>query len=386
MQKTVLDSQAVLIETVLASHKVPSYVRGGAMMPRSVRFFLTPAIGAKLSRIKSLSEEIALALGTTSCRIFRHKGTIAIDVPRPNPASVGLLPLCHQLDRIPPFCAVLGVDGQGTPTLVRLPSPEVAHILIAGTTGSGKTALARTIIASLAIHNRLGQVQVVLIDPKRKGFRHFSQLPHLLHPVVSDLADIQEIVFALLREMERRDAEEIDTPRIVVFLDELADLLLTGGRQMEHALTRLSQRGRGAGLHLVACTQKPTAAAVGSLIKSNFPVRIVGKVTSPEDARVATGLPGTGAEKLQGRGDFLLVACGQTTRLQAAYISDAEIREVVERLRARGRTRRRWSSVADDGPTDVPERAAKWLLPSRRVTRDSPETGCLARARSSDHA
>jgi S-DNA-T family DNA segregation ATPase FtsK/SpoIIIE len=133
--------------------------------------------------------------------------------------------------------------------------------------------------------------------------------------------------------MERRDAEGRSDPRIVVALDELADLVISGGKEMERYLTRLTQRGREAGMHLIACSQKPTAAVIGGLVKSNFPVRLVGSVASPEDAKVASGLAGTGAERLLGQGDFLLIAKGQITRLQAAYISLPEIQALVTRLR-----------------------------------------------------
>jgi S-DNA-T family DNA segregation ATPase FtsK/SpoIIIE len=118
----------------------------------------------------------------------------------------------------------------------------------------------------------------------------------------------------------------------VVVLDELADLVQVGGREMVTVLTRLTQRGREAGLHLVACTQKPSAAVIGGLVKSNFPVRLVGSVASPEDAKVATGLAQTGAERLLGQGDFLVVAKGQVTRMQAAYINMRESQELASRL------------------------------------------------------
>ena len=146
----------------------------------------------------------------------------------------------------------------------------------------------------------------------------------------------------LVQEMEGRDRHKVNQPRIVIFIDELADLMLVGGKEVETALTRLTQRGRGAGLHLVACTQKPTAAVIGSLVKSNFPVRLVGSVTSAEDARVASGLAGTGAERLTGRGDFLLVCKGRWERFQAAYLSGEEIVKVVRRLQEGGRRSRRW--------------------------------------------
>jgi S-DNA-T family DNA segregation ATPase FtsK/SpoIIIE len=134
-------------------------------------------------------------------------------------------------------------------------------------------------------------------------------------------------------------AGEPGEPRVVVVIDELADLLMTGtgrernvGAEIQHSLTRLAQRGREAGIHLVACTQKPVSRVVGSLAKANFPVRLVGRVTSAEEAKVATGYPGTGAERLRGPGDFISVAGGQITRFQAAYISNSELIELVRRM------------------------------------------------------
>ena len=334
MERRNLETHADRIEMVLASHRVPSQVRGGTLTPQSVRFFLTPELGVRLSRIKALSEEIALALGAPSCRISRHQGTIAIDVPRRERTSTDLMPLFRRLGSIPTCCPMLGVDEQGTPVLVRLSSPEVAHVLIAGTTGCGKTELARSMVASLAMHNRLSDLQILLIDPKCRGFGPFSGLPHLLRPILSDALEIEAQLLGLVREMERRDSEGINRPRIVIFVDELADLILKGQDPMQQAVARLVQRGRSAGMHIVACTQKPTAAVIGSLVKANFPVRLVGRVTSAEDARVAAGLPGTGAERLSGRGDFLLVASGEVTRIQAAYAGESVIRGVVHSLTA----------------------------------------------------
>jgi S-DNA-T family DNA segregation ATPase FtsK/SpoIIIE len=177
----------------------------------------------------------------------------------------------------------------------------------------------------------------VLIDPKGRGFLPFEGLPHLLVPVMTRVDEAQPLLQRLVGEMERRDAEGSSEPRLVVVLDELADLVQVGGREMEAALTRLTQRGREAGLHLVACTQKPMAVVIGSLVKSNFPVRLVGSVSSPEDAKVATGLAGTGAERLLGQGDFLVVAKGEVTRMQAAYIGEGQVRELVAGLIAGAR-------------------------------------------------
>jgi S-DNA-T family DNA segregation ATPase FtsK/SpoIIIE len=303
-------------------------------------------VGAKVGRIKGLGEEIALSLGIPSCRVFRQNGKINVEVPRETPRTVKLLTVCRRLAEIPPCTAVLGLDEEGTPLLLRLPSADVAHVLIAGRTGSGKTEVARTMIASLAVYNRLGEVQLVLIDPKGRGFAPYATLPHLLYPLVEDGGGALDVLGRLVVEMERRDQEKVAQPQVVVFVDELADLMMVGGKEMEHLLTRLLQRGRGAGMHVVACVQKPTVSIIGSLVKSNFPVRIVGSVASPEDAKVASGLAGTGAERLLGRGDFLVVAQGQVTRLQAAYVSGQEIRELTARLGEGGRKSRRWVEEA----------------------------------------
>jgi len=335
-----LHFQADRIELALAFHKVPARVTGGTVTPRLVRFHLSTPLGVKVHQVEGLAEEIALSLGAPSCRVYRQEGQVQVEVPRVDARPVHLLDLCRRLHApraqacpVPPFTAVLGLDQEGVPLLVRLPSPDVAHVLIAGTTGSGKTALARTIILSLALYNSPRTLQLVLIDPKARGLLPFQGLPHLLVPVVTRTEEALSVLGRLVGEMERRDAEGRSEPRLVVVLDELADLVQVGGREMEGVLTRLTQRGREAGIHLVACAQKPTAVVIGSLVKSNFPVRLVGSVASAEDAKVASGLPGIGAERLLGQGDFLLVAKGQVTRLQAAYVEGEEIRETVGRLR-----------------------------------------------------
>lgn len=350
-----LDFQADRIELVLASHKVPARVIGGAVTPRLVRFQLSTPFGVRIKQVAALAEEIALSLAAPSCRIYRQEGQVQVEVPRTDGQAVSLVQLCQCLNRgrstsgfrtaagegtavgVPPHTAVLGLDHEGRPLLLRLPSPNVAHVLIAGTTGSGKTALARSIIASLALFNSQRSLQMVMVDPKGRGLLPFAGLPHLLMPVVTGSDETRAVLQRLVQEMERRDEEGRSAPRLLLVLDELADLLQVGGAEVEGSLTRLTQRGREAGIHLVACVQKPTAAVIGGLVKSNFPVRLVGSVASPEDAKVATGLAGTGAEKLLGQGDFLVVAKGQVTRMQAAYIGVKELRELVgsERLGSR---------------------------------------------------
>jgi S-DNA-T family DNA segregation ATPase FtsK/SpoIIIE len=180
----------------------------------------------------------------------------------------------------------------------------------------------------------------VLIDPKRRAFGPLAGLPHLLRPVISEpemiCGTLKRLVDLMLaRDRTNRPITDTDRDgelRVVVVIDELADLLMMAGSEAQIAVTRLVQRGRSAGIHVVACTQKPAARIVGSLAKANFPVRLVGRVTSPEDAKVATGYGGTGAERLLGRGDFIAVNGAQITRFQAAYVSARELADLVCQL------------------------------------------------------
>jgi S-DNA-T family DNA segregation ATPase FtsK/SpoIIIE len=349
--RRVLEYQADQIEMVLTSHRVPGRVTGGVVTPRWVSYQVWPEVTTKVARIIGLSEELALRLGAEQVRISRRGGAVRVDVPRQDGQVVRLLSLSRRLKEVPKQTAILGLDESGVPLLLRLPSPDVAHALVAGTTGSGKTALVRSIALSLAVHNRLGAVQMIFIDPKGNGFEPFvnlrgegAVLPHLLRPPVREVHQAIFLLGEMVEEMVRRDREGVSEPRVVIFIDELADLMEQGGKAMDRLMTRLTQRGRSAGLHVVACTQKPLVASIGSLTRSNFPVRLVGSVASADDAKIAAGLGGTGAEKLLGRGDFLLVAKGHVTRFQAAYVSEAEIREIVSRMRGSDRHGRRWLS------------------------------------------
>ena len=340
MDKRLLNLQSDKIEAVLSAHKSPARVWGGRLTPRTIQFHLAPAATTKLARLESLTEEVALALGVSSARLTRANGTLSLEIPRADSRFVTLAELEKQLQaddatRRALACAgtaILGLDAEGVPLLLRLSSPDVAHVLIAGTTGSGKTELARTILTSLTQHQKPRDLQIALFDPKRHGLAQFAHAHHLLFPLVFAPEEMIARMNALAVEMERRErdastfAHQVPRPRIVIVIDELADALQTCGRELEDPLTRLVQRGRSAGVSVIACTQKPSANAVGTLMRANFPVRLVGRVTSPEDARVAAGIGGTGAEKLAGRGDFLLVAGGQVIRFQAAQARAGQTR------------------------------------------------------------
>ena len=351
--------QANQIEAVLAQHKVPGRVQGGVVTPRYIRFEVVTEMGAKVSKVTGLADEIALALNQRQARIFREGGALQVEIPRSQSDPVRLLPLCEQLARTPALTAVLGLEQNGAPLLLRLSSPDVAHVLVAGTTGSGKTALARSLLVSLAMHNRQSQVQLVLIDPKGRGFGALAALPHTLGSVASTTEQAIQRLRWLVAEMERRDREGISRPALIVAVDELADLLQSGGAAVEAMLTRLAQRGREAGVHLVACTQKPTAALIGGAMKANFPVRLVGAVAGKDEARYATGITDSGAEKLEGKGDFLLIAKGDAIRFQAAWLGREDFQQIVGGLRGGRCGPTAWSRRGEQAPHSSRRAAAE---------------------------
>lgn len=328
MNRQRLHYQADKIEWVLATHKAPARVTGGRVTSHTIQFHLSPAPTTKVAKVEHLAEEIALALGAPTVRVSRHHDRLHIEIPRDDVRPLRLLDLYRQVRRDPdilralavPGTALLGMAADGVPLLLRIAAPDVAHVLIAGTTGSGKSQAARTILASLMLFQRSRDIQIIILDPKGSEFRVFERMPHLLGPIIRNPEDAVASLEWLTQEMSRRQDQLILRPRIVLVIDELADLLMQGGTPAEEYLTRLAQRGRSAGISVIACTQKPTAAVMGGLVKANFPARLVGKVTSANEALVASGLAQSGAEKLMGRGDFLLIANGQKIRVQIAYL------------------------------------------------------------------
>jgi DNA segregation ATPase FtsK/SpoIIIE, S-DNA-T family len=377
MNQQRLHLQADRIEWVLYTHKAPARVTGGRVTPRTIQFHLTPAPTTKIAQVERLCEEIALALGASSARIARLNGQLSVEVPRADTRGLRFLELADrvrthaQLDQIVanPGTALLGLDTAGVPVLLRLGAPDVPHVLIAGTTGSGKTEAAKTMLASMMLFQKPRDLQLIVVDPKGSAFKLFEQLPHLLCPIIKNVEDALANLEWLVAEMQRREEGEIARPRVVLLLDELADLLMQGGREVEDQLTRLVQRGRSAGISVIACTQKPTSAAVGSLVKANFPVRLVGKVTSAVEAHVAAGLAGTGAEKLAGRGDFILIAGGEKLRLQVAHLPSADHGDFRARVDASSRHPRDYRVRASEpGTPYAPQGASEVhdasLLPS----------------------
>ena len=336
MLRRYLENQCDVLEATLRAHNAPGRCTGGEVGPRLIRMFYIPADGVRVSTISGLADNLALALRVDSVRIDRTHQGIVIEIPNPEPRPATLLALLPHLQPWPVDTAALGLANDGTPLLARLASPEVAHCLIAGTTGSGKTVLLRTMAVSLALGHDPAALRLLLIDPKGRAFRPLEGAPHRLRPAVTDVNEAYEALGSLARLMEARDRLGENKPRIVVMVDELADLVLYAngnGSGVEATLARLVQRGREAGIHVIAATQRPSAAVLSGLMRANFPLRLVGRVVTPEDARIATGRGQTGAEKLNGRGDFLAVGGGDTIRFQVAHIGEQEARDALADLR-----------------------------------------------------
>jgi len=307
------------IEALLAQRRAPARVVGGRVLPSFIELLLQPSPTTRVGQIRALQADLALALGNANLRVVQSGARLALQIPRQARQPVRLSALLARLGQLPPFTAVLGVAEDGAPLLAHLPSAEVAHILVAGTTGAGKTALAHSILLSLAQRQRPRELGVVMIDPKLHAEAVTEALRgHLLLPPARRPEQAQAALQRVVQVMEQRDLRHAPQPRIVVFVDELADVCQSGGAAVSEPLARIAQRGREAGVHLLVCTQKPSARAIGSLLKSNLPLRLVGRVVSAHDALLASGVAGSGAEKLLGSGDFLAVGGGTMTRFQAA--------------------------------------------------------------------
>lgn len=375
--RRLLEQQAARIESVLAEHKVKATVRGGVVMPRTVRFELQPEPHKHAPKLEHLTAELAVALGAREARVAQNGDSVTLEIPRAETAPVRLLPLAARIQMVPPCTVILGVDGEGAPLLARLPSSEVGHLLIAGATGCGKTALARTALLALAMFQPDSEVNLVLIDPKGRGFASLVALPHVLGDVAVSPEAINECLRWLVNELERREKEHCDEPHIVVAVDELADLVQGCGKGASSLLARIALRGREVGMHLIACTQKPTTEWIGSDLKAAFPLRAVGYTADRDEARYASGINESGAERLGGRGDFLLVAKGEVIRFQAAWVGKQDLRNVQAALAKAQGSPLNWSALdlARPVPFDI----------HHPVEKADPRYGLLPAAREVDY-
>ncbi len=324
--------------------------------PTVTQFALRPSEGVKLSRIVALQNDLALALAAHPIRIeapIPGKSLVGIEVPNQAVATVALRDLLESKafsGRSNNLTIALGKDVTGKTWVT--PLDRMPHLLVAGATGSGKSVCLNTLIIALLYENSPDDLRFVMVDPKRVELTAYEGIPHLLVPPVTKVDDTVNALKWTVREMERRldvlskfgvrdinsynqKAEE-KMPRIVVLIDELADLMSASGHEVEAAIVRIAQMARAAGIHLIIATQRPSVDVITGLIKANFPARIAFAVASQTDSR--TILDCAGAEKLLGRGDMLFTSAelSKPVRLQGAYVSESEVGRVVEHLKREG--------------------------------------------------
>ena len=360
-----LQENAKILKDTLKSFNVQirdiTYSRG----PTVTRYELKPEVGTKVKSIANLVDDIALNLATSGVRIeapIPNKPAVGIEVPNRNPETVYL----RELIENPKFTtsksrvtAALGKDIGGNPICFDV--AKMPHLLIAGATGMGKSVCINCIIISLLYKARPEEVKLILIDPKKVEFAMYKDIPHLYAPIVSDPKKATGALASAVVEMERRfelietagvrniegynqaiegDPTKEKLPLIVIIIDELADLMMTAGKDVESCIARLAQKARAAGIHLIIGTQRPSVDVITGLIKANIPSRIACTVASQIDSR--TILDMAGAEKLIGRGDMLFAPVGSSKpmRVQGAFVSDSEVENIVTFVKTHNSTAR----------------------------------------------
>ncbi len=328
--------------------------------PSVTRYELQPEPGVKISRITALADDIAMNLAASGVRIeapIPNKNAVGIEVPNAEKAMVTL----REIIETPNFMnakskinVALGRDIQGESTCADL--SKMPHLLVAGTTGSGKSVCLNTMIMSLLYNAKPDEVKLIMIDPKKVEFTVYKALPHLLIPVVSDPRKAAGALSWAVAEMDKRYALFADygvrnlqgyntyalshnlskLPQIVIIIDELSDLMMAASNEVEDSICRLAQKARAAGMHLIVATQRPSVDVITGLIKANIPSRIAFAVKSQIDSR--TIIDTQGAEKLLGNGDMLYCPVGlsKPVRVQGCYVSDDEIERVIEFVTSQG--------------------------------------------------
>jgi S-DNA-T family DNA segregation ATPase FtsK/SpoIIIE len=309
---------------------MPVHVERAQVVDGWIRFDLTAAPGARLPAPRMLRHEAAAALGADDVHFTKAGEAFALEVPRPDVPPIHLLALLDNLSAIPPLTACLGLASDGRPLLIRLPSREVGNVLVTGGAGAGKTELMRVLLLSLALANRQSQLQLALIDSRAHGLALLAGLPHLLAPAAASPAGAEALLDRLVAEIERREAARVTAPHIVAAIDDFPELLGVSGRNAKALLTHIVQRGREAGVSLVAGARP--SPGLGSLPRADFPVRLAGRVDNADQAREASGLSGSGAERLAGHGSFIAVANGQPIPFKAAWLPPGDWPALVARL------------------------------------------------------
>ena len=347
---------AEILIQALANFGVEATLVGEVAGPRVTRYELQLAPGTKVSKVAALKDDLSYALATTEIRILAPipgKQAVGVEVPNEAPNYVTLGDIFDDLPgTASPLAVWLGKDISGTAVwtdLARMP-----HLLIAGTTGSGKSGCINTLLTSILLRATPDEARMILIDPKRIELGYYEHIPHLLTPVVSSPKEAAAVLTNCIAEMERRYERlshlrarslpeanrtlrrrgEAPMPYLLVVIDELADLMMVSPQAVEDAVIRLAQKSRAVGIHLVLATQRPSVDVITGMIKANVPSRAAFAVSSQTDSRVI--LDQAGAESLLGQGDMLFKPLGTSRlqRVQGAYVSEEEIALIVEQCRS----------------------------------------------------
>jgi S-DNA-T family DNA segregation ATPase FtsK/SpoIIIE len=400
--------QARLIEDTLSSFGAPGKVVEVNTGPVITQFGVEPdylekrggRTRVKVSAIAQLDKDIALALAARSIRIeapVPGKGFVGIEVPNAEPSVVSLRDVMsseeHQaaVTQKSKLTISLGQSVDGAPVSADL--TQMPHLLIAGTTGSGKSVCVNAIISCLLLQNSPDELQLIMVDPKRVELTGYNGIPHLISSVVVDLERIIGVLKWVQREMDERykklgerGARNIQDynrrlpinlqpmPYLVVIIDELADLMMLAPDETEKLLARLAQMSRATGIHLIISTQRPSVDVVTGLIKANFPARIAFAVASGVDSRVILDTPG--AEKLLGRGDMLFQSpdASSPVRMQGVYLSDPEIDRITRYWKEQGVLLKRGGAAPSSFPKPHdPTEAQSMQMPSARSERFTPD-------------
>jgi DNA segregation ATPase FtsK/SpoIIIE, S-DNA-T family len=380
-----INKNAAKLERTFQSFGVKARVTQVHLGPAVTKYEVHPDVGVKVSKIVSLSDDIALALAAKGIRIeapIPGKSAIGIEVPNSEVAMVSLREVLEATQNNKPDAKLmigLGRDITGEAVMAEL--NKMPHLLVAGATGSGKSVCINGIITSLLMRAKPHEVKLMMIDPKMVELNVYNGIPHLLAPVVTDAKKASQALKKVVSEMERRyelfshtgtrniegyndhvrthNLEENDKqpllPYIVVIVDELADLMMVASSDVEDSITRLAQMARAAGIHLIIATQRPSVDVITGVIKANIPSRIAFAVSSATDSR--TILDMGGAEKLLGRGDMLFMPVGATkpVRVQGAFLSDEEVEDTVSYVISQQKAQYQEEMIPDDVPEAVGE-------------------------------
>lgn len=353
--KKELENRAAMLEQALESFNVNAKVVNITCGPTITRYELQLAYGVKTSKILSLTNDIKMALAAKEIRIeapIPGKNAVGIEIPNEKVRIVYLREVLESQDFIKhksKLAFALGIDIDGKSIVADL--ERMPHLMIAGTTGSGKSVCINNLILSYLYNTTPDEVKMIMVDPKMVELASYNELPHMLIPVVTDSKKAAGALRWALNEMERRymvfsqaGVRQLSTynansseplPRIVVIVDELADLMMVAAQEVEETICRIAQKGRAAGIHLVLATQRPSVNVITGIIKANIPSRIAFQVFSQVDSR--TILDMAGAERLLGRGDMLYHpnGVGHPIRLQGAFVSEKEVQDITAYIKER---------------------------------------------------